>query len=549
MKNGRVFFSILLIYSLNQISLFAMQQPAKHFDFLMIIENGSNEFQGFKEGIPPAVFSSMMDGFKQKIPMIVHVGLMGMLVAAAKDTSIPSDEFIKLKKEKLQKELKDLLEDARANWDVRINSAGDWVVIKPKSGENLASLGINESNLSEFWIRSESIINEMEKGSFKPISIDNFKMLFNQSSPIRKRIMAIGHGSSGLFKDPLMLGIPREQYVELLKFLNPSTDFLYVFSCYSGGINSVQFHEQMKKANTEAFSLVSIKFPIVLSALYEAITDVSRRRSPDYRAFFSHLDEYLRTLSTKSLKDALNAIYAAIGIDSGIPLIRFPGANDFFRAVDIDNTVKLLTMVSMRAHMLSVQDKKVAAKISPIEILNNEKLLVYPALVMVPLHIIGVSYKIISMIPGNASHVLDQVVCDNQFDDFLKGFETDDISLKCFLIKKLSCKDVSFERAFLATSKEQYLFMGKVVDSPDYPQYKGSYIKVTGKIFTYTLLNPFTQKDSGLTQVTAISVQELINKVLNTKKTDPEALRHATAGMQTISMLDDAIRDFVSNIK
>ncbi|HEY5235824.1 MAG TPA: hypothetical protein VIJ14_06575, partial [Rhabdochlamydiaceae bacterium] len=64
-------------------------QPAlkNHLDFMLIIENGSNEFETLKRGAIPSVFSSLMTGDAQRVPMVVHSGVMGMLSAASKDTT------------------------------------------------------------------------------------------------------------------------------------------------------------------------------------------------------------------------------------------------------------------------------------------------------------------------------------------------------------------------------------------------------------------------------------------------------------------------------
>lgn len=521
----------------------AMQQPTeKYIDFMLIIKNGSAENEIIKKGLIPSVFLSFRAGIKQKILMVAHSGLVAMLLSVAKDT-----------KNYLQPELQGLLNDIKKDWEVKINPEGDWVVLNPKTaGRPLLDIGFSKKEkglrlpLADLWPQEASLVADLEAGKFKPVNIDNFKNLFDETMPIRKRIFVDAHGHSAYGKKPLLAGMSREDYFSFLKFLNPTTDFLYLLTCYGGGLNSIQFHNQEIKNDQEGINALSIKFPIVLGATIEAPTELGRFQPADYKTFFKLLDDYLKNPDAKRLKDALNILYKEMRSETGIPIIRFPGANDFFRAIDLDTNIQLLTMVGLRSRELYAKT---------IELNSNQKLLIYPAIISLPIKINGSKVKIISMIPGSATHFIDSIVSVESFQKTLIAFSVPDITIKVFAIKKLICKDATFENVIIGKKEDRLRVLAKVTHLPDYQKFVGSYIKIEsdfekyGASFQTPWTSPFEQPDeSDLKIIDAKNAADQVQIYFRSGTPNTEALQQATAGMQTMDMIENAKKSFLAAI-
>lgn len=508
----------------------------KHIDFMLIIENGSNEYEVLKRGNIPSVFSSLMAGINQKIFMIAHTGLISMLMSAAQD-----------KKNDLHTQLEPLLEDLKNAWETKIDSEGDWVLLNPKTlpaGKSLAELGFTKG-INNLWDKEKLLITDLEAGKFRSVNIDAFKNLFDEKNTIRKRIFVDAHGSSAYGKKPLLAGMSQDQYFSFLKFLNQNTDFLYLLTCYGGGLNSIKFHDQEIKSGQDAFNALSIKFPIVLGATIEAPTEMSKYQPADYKSFFKLLDEYIKKPEQRTLKEALAVLYKQMGSETGIPLVKFPGSNEFFRAVDLDDTIVSLTMVNMRA-------RELGAKI--LELTDKQKLLLYPAIVTLPIKIMGSDTKIISMIAGNACHFIDSLSSNRSFQETLPIFNVADASIKVFVIKKLNCKDGFFENILLAKKGTRFKLLAKIISLPQYQKFMGMYVKLESDLddidpTNIGAINIFEQPDeSGLKIVDPKAVIEQAKISFDRSMPNFDALKQATAGMQTVDMIENSKKEFLNSV-
>lgn len=526
------------------LSISGMQSLNENsIDLMILIENGSSEFEILKDGRMPSIFSSLIAGIEQNLLMIVHSGLLGMLTSEAKN-----------KQNRHQHKLESLLNNIKNNWETKINLEGDWVVLNPKNYEfrkTLIELGFTK-DLVDFWIQEASLVSNLESGKFKPINVYTFKKLFNENTFIRKRIFVDAHGISAYTKrQPLLAGMTRDQYFDFLHYLNPTTDFLYLLTCYGGGLNSIQFHNQEIRNSEERFNALSIKFPLVLGASIEAVTEMSKYAPADYKLFFKLINEYIKKPNSQNLKDALNVLYKKMNPETGIPLIKFPGSREFFRAVDLDKTIRLFTMVEMRSHELVLKDKKVVGQITPLELLDNQKLLVYPAILLIPIKIFGIDTAILSMIPGNATHFFDSFSSNQSFRKTLNIFSSEDVAIKVWSFKKMICNDAIFENVILIKRGEKFKLVAKVNSlKPDYKQFVNSYFKIESDFSVYkdplsmeAWQTPFeSPEESGLKSIDSQGAFDIAKTWFNLAMPNPESLRQATAGMQPLSMIENAIK-------
>ena len=153
-----------------------MQVSHKNYsviDFMLLTENGSNEYEILKRNEIPPAFSSLMDKIKQKMLIVTHSGLVAMLIATGKDKR----NYAQWK----------ALFEIKNNWEVKINTEGDWAILNPKlAGKSLSEIGFVK-NLSDLWSQA-ALVSDLESRKFKPVNKDNFKNLFDENPRIRRRI-------------------------------------------------------------------------------------------------------------------------------------------------------------------------------------------------------------------------------------------------------------------------------------------------------------------------------------------------------------------------
>jgi hypothetical protein len=181
-------------------------------------------------------------------------------------------------------------------------------------------------------------------------------------------------------------------------------------------------------------------------------------RGTRFDKFFSGLNAYFyaRLHDDKAIHFVPPSFAAILkninrGLLQNTPQIRFPGTRGYFAAVDFDNTLSILSYAKLLEIELRAKAKHEKAELSIGK--DIEALLLYPGILRIPLHLDDRAEKfneqklpkIISMIPGDGVHYLEELKIDSGFIKDLEralrsifaGVTPERQSFKAFLVKKL----------------------------------------------------------------------------------------------------------------
>ena len=282
--------------------------------------------------------------------------------------------------------------------------------------------------------------------------------------------------------------------------------------------------------------------------------------------------------SKGTLKEVVEPLYGKLL--ENIPSIRFPGPLNFFRAVDVDQDVAIITSVSQQRMILGSKlkfQKKLKQDDDKGQIIEGQKLLsgefefkqkqllLYPAHIIVPIVVPdGKIGSIVSMINGRAFHIIDNMQAPKcslqQIVISLAGQLS--MAPKAYFIKNLQCLATGeFEQKVKAETKvldiENLIF----------------FISPAKKMDTFAVSTVFTvkgekkyiqseyscekklNKETGALEInlqntsqTSISNKGYLNKIntlFSATKPSNEALYEATAGQENIKDLEKIIQDAV----
>lgn len=538
----------------------------KSLDLVMEFESGG-EVKYMEHGNQSPVFSYFIDGIQQEVPIVASSVLLYLLTLGVdikinwlEERGDENNPYIKDTWLPYQQKIKNALANLKdeSKWQVYANQAGDFAFLLPKSyypNETASSLGFNAQIQK---IAGSQIASTFNQKKSAPININNLKSMFDPKSDVRKRIFLNGHGTTKTeySKEAYVAQMDHQQYIAFLNFFNPTTDFLFVFSCYAAGSNLMRMYKDQLDTNKEIFTQASLSFPIALGAITDAPVG-TKLQTPNFKAFFKALDTYLANPRKGSLKSALNEIYKLAEI-SAIPTIRFPGSESFFRAVEVDDKVKMLTMVGLKAYELEYKLK--GAQVPPLELNNLDAILIYPAIINIPLKIVPVVKKnewgseeikttIIPMISGNSYQIIDSInAADSNLQDIASIFDWPGKLSKAIFVKKIICKDGVYENVTVQHKGYSINYVIKIISSmPGKPgslsfaEYKDSYVQID-----YSAAGWAEHiKHTNLKKLNNEEGLKLIKQLLIEAKPSEEAIRQATGGQQTLNMLESTLNEYL----
>ncbi len=327
-----------------------------------------------------------------------------------------------------RKLLKNLVDEKK--WSI-YQADNKYVIFIPKSKYPQRGLGDFGLSAKLKKVAGANIEKIFENSTNIPIDVGVLNNVFTNDFSIKKRIYLMGHGrySKDLLKDvktgkvslnpgatSLVGQLKYDQYVKLIERLDKiGCEFFAVTSCFAGGWNLLTFHSKLQKGLAkDVFSRISVSYPIAILAL----SDVANLflGVNNYKTFFERLDEFFtrrgRTISHWIHKPFSTILEPLTGSKlNNAPSIKFPGTRTFFRPVDVDDKVQVLSYPSLIKHELI---HKVQKGPKDLRLKNKEALLIYPSIIDVPLTFLGAKApSLISMIPGPAHHYLQSITAAN----------------------------------------------------------------------------------------------------------------------------------------
>ena len=509
------------------------------------------EFRLLFMGMIGAMTRSVLACIEQEIPVIVSPPLFVIILEHLRDNPLnfkmPAEAFEKYIK--IKPRFVSAIDNLKKNWKSYISKDHDFIVLMPQSlirNNSLSLLGFDENNLDNLWD-----IDILKLPLYKDISIDSFKKLFLLDAKIRKRIILQGHGTSQIAGNPesAIAELSIKKYNLFLEAINQYCDFLYVISCYAGGMNMIEAQKEQYLINKKIFERFQINYPIVLGSALDAPSTLD---TLDYKAFFNKLDAYLANPTMEKLKETLKEAYKTMNKLLSIPLIRFPGSNSLFRAVELDKKIALLTVAALKAYELKFKMK--GASIEPYQLEGQKVTLLYPSLINIPLALNIdklAETRILSMIPGTAIHMIDSLEMPNSaFTDIFEIFNQESLVQKIFYIKKLICKDGIYEYVLFSQIKEfsqlfrssNFSVITKISSSQAYPSFNNQFVGFQGTKDQFSKdLMPLMQKVEDYMVMSAY-----YSYFMATPSAD--AIEQSTGGQQTLEMLKNAIENEINVI-
>lgn len=403
-------------------------------------------------------------------------------------------------------------------WALYIDSTEEFTIGLPRhyltwekilEYNDIQKIGLNNQNLSllptdkitQFYT---TIVEQSTQ--IKPVSLNGLKNVFaykdeNGWQPVndfsRKRLLLFGHGHYEKKDMPgFVAGLTIAQYRDFLLFLNlMNVELLYVTSCYSGGNNLLKAYQ----LNDESLSKpIRLNYFLIIGAVTDNGAAAASTKI-DFNDFFQNTDYFFSPNKSGSIKfeDIINPLWGKV--IHNIPSIRFPGSINYFKAVDIDKFVHVITYAQStalniparlqlppevkQAYEKMMNDYREGKKINfadselverylieaskerkikpPTPITTQAKtVLLYPMQLKTPLIInfppkkftpkklaeveLGKYPAFISMIPGTAAHLITTITTEGALDlrYFVYMFFTHESAFaKLFLIEQLSTKN------------------------------------------------------------------------------------------------------------
>lgn len=538
------------------------------------------------------------DAIKQEVPLISTIKSLKDLIILHSQTgqsakmAIENFElfFVKaLAQDKIKKYstyINNLSNEKK--WKVYLNQAQDWVILIPQvySSKPINELGFNKLE----QIKPSSLFEEIKNINLKKKDkssdlIHNFIQLFNKNNQSKKRFIIMGHGS----ENTSIAGLSFLEYQKLLNGLNSiNTEFLYIMSCFSGGMNLIKAHNLLENAPSK-FILKKIKYPIVIgSTTDQMMTKPQEKKGIESSQNF--LNKFFNSLNTaikqhnlgipqKSLlpikiNNVLKNIYDTTLSEKNYPSIWFPGTNSFFRSVNVDN---LLIITYSALHQYIIENKlklgerlkltqtpkiskykkgKKLSEITPspakISIPPKVKnVLLYPSIIKDV--IIELDNKqpnlFISKIPGPATHFIENMNAPQLDLNFIiKNSFLQTGSNKTWIIKNITCKignsklpqtnnQLNLEALIIFLSAKGF---GTTPSRTAYP----IYLCKSAEQEKYYL---FKQENKWL-NIKKDLFEAFINNMLDNTTANAEAIKEATAGNETVEEINNALQEFLLSI-
>ncbi len=373
--------------------------------------------------------------------------------------------------ESIKKELSQQLN--RIPTDKEITLASGIVEPQSKSVENFHAVKVGD----EFVVKRLAFQDALNKIFVKK---DVYK---GQSLVPQWVVYAVGHGD---IKPQKVAGFQQEDFIALINFLNTriETKLFSYTSCFSGGMNASALYNDLK---SYVKSYKSVDFPIVIEALTDATTSGTGPRVPlsdftaaditqdklglalkfsapvDFTTFVTRISE-----EGADLQDALSPIMP--GLKQG-------------RAGSLENTPQVLLPGLPWFYLLDMHKKTYAitrvmgeTRLEPLRVSNIEKqrggpieaLLLYAPYVEFPIIFDApreIQPQLISMIPGNAVHVLEKVFYKTKIAVELASEEFISQCLRFHYSSKI--RKYIWIKKFYGLTEDQQRLVGEFREIPD----------------------------------------------------------------------------------
>lgn len=427
---------------------------SKPLNVVLLLDTNGSEYYDFKKDPYRAsvVTFALHGAISQKIPFIASAHLLYILKHCKNPAYV--DSFKQL---------------STSDWMIYGDNTKSFVVAFPKDYSAdlpLSYVGINDKKVK--YIPSLDFNKYAEKSLplvYFSINTDNLKALF-VNPYARKRIYLCGHGlyspellssfvkkaihiSSYSTGKATVASLSSDQYLSFLTFLNSQgTDLVYVSSCYAGGYNLLLYQKL-----DELITKIPLSYFLLIGATTDAAISVFMTEDNiiNFQDFFKNIDSFFEPSSKTPA--SLEAIVQSFKYDpTSIPSVRFPGSIDYFKALNINNKIEIITYAKALAHTLKIepanrsyQPAMVKKEIQPFDIKDKRAVLIYPLYVATPLYIHEGIFtpSLISMVPGNTFHILKQVKIGGMSQLYQLFLQMESISEKVFMIEKLETKSYS----------------------------------------------------------------------------------------------------------
>ena len=634
-KNALVF---LLLGSVSLEDHYAKASSDQHGANIVVTFDEGNEWQAAFVGGSPVVTGMLADAIDNKVPVIITSPSLLFNLVVASDTFENnlnraddlekiwnmSNARAKLNDEDIRESFNEKrpywvgrnsigqLEGTNPQWMVFLNKPNNLAVLvcnwKLQSAEALVkNLGLALNELT--FVSAYALHNKFGDVNFrnKPLNIENFSKLFTTGANIpKKRIFIMGHGLEGEDRTPqtgrpiqetaqekilrisgeklkraVIAQMTSEEYIEFLKVLKTiNTEFLYILSCFAGGINLLKMHNLLiDQTNTildKQFSVSQVPYYIVIGtttgteATYRFVGPDNAETAHYLSDFFGSLDKflenprpYLKKPLTKTepvlIKDVLQNIYKRFPVSTNYPLIRFPGTLTFFRPVEVDKQV-IITYVGLQTYILESKQKGLEPNIKISS--GTKDLFIYPAnLQNVQLTFNGTEMPhLVSKIEGAAQHYIGKIDAQdidfinlaNEFCPELRAERGRSKSPKAWFIDQCSCKN----------------YVGSIFDESKLPlhglviyhydtnftdiifKYAAKYYQISkanyGDKLPLTSSQEFPIKWNQIDQPTYSAVAY---KIYEATQALPEAMQHATAGNENLDTLAKCFKLFLKRVE
>ena len=484
MKRYAYLLSVFLVSTVFSAELIEKEtrKSLPNLNIAILPDSGDEDGKG-------GVFADLAAMIRDKIPVIASSSLMKILIDK-KDTKD------KIPVKKLFAELLD-----SNQWSLFKNTLSDFVVALPNNfwpdlgkidEEKLALLGLNKNFLTKLLPHEfESLFKDAPA---LPINMDSLEQLFLIDQTIRKRIFLTGHGYfdekiKGQASNPLIAQLTLAQYQRFLNFLNKiGTDILYLESCYSGGLHLLTPY--VKELNSTSFAPNNpLNYFIIVNGTTDAVTYGCYKNS--FKKLFDAINDFFSP-NGPTIKNPFRSIVESMLCTdlSTIASVRFPGSLNYFKAINVDGKIEIITQAKVTAESLKTEkglkqipeigklsaqikekrekgeDTTALAKelemqlkasaegkrkdIGSINIKDKDAVLLYP--MILPIYFVIQSTKmptIISMIPGNAVHYIKTIVSKEFIDEFFLSFYDLEIaSTKLFFIKTIGINNDALSRNY-----------------------------------------------------------------------------------------------------
>ncbi len=342
--------------------------------------------------------------------------------------------------------------------DIYQEIEGDFLLFLPKNHPALEELDLRPEKFKKI-----EKITEIYRGPLCRPSIENFIDLFSSTKNARKRVVLSGHGNDGYIG-----ALTTDNYTKFLKFLeNSCCEFLEIISCYGGGMNTLTHYLEAEEKITPSFAIKidsigsfptrSWMDPETFKKTFQTIEQFFSKR-------FSDLIEFRKQVKNQGigLRPLLVENNPFVCFENH-SLLRFPlkGRNlpQGFRPVREERGYIALTYPKLQAAKLNIEqfdyeEKQIKHASTPaaIQVEDANIFEIFPLIVDVPLTFNQTPF-LLSMVPGNCHHLLQQVTLHSKkmLTDFFSEYQNCN-DIKAFFIKDLEVAGKKYHQVAMIAS-------------------------------------------------------------------------------------------------